>query len=1491
MSTEFRDLTGQVFKGYELRQLIGRGGFGAVYRAYQPLVERDVAIKIILPEYANHPNFVRRFEAEAQFIAQLEHIHIVPLYDYWREPDTACLVMRWLRGGSLQDAIDQRGAWDVNATARLLDQLAAALAAAHRRGIIHRDLKPANVLLDEADNGYLADFGIAKNLVAEPESNAEEDRFGSPAYISPEQVTGQPVSPQTDIYSLGVLLYMVLTGRTPFLDPSTTTVIRRHLSEPLPPLQGIRPELPHALNMVIWRATSKRPEARYPDALSLAGDFRRIISPDASFSVLPNVPSPTAPKLTISPAGKTLPVDLPLEPENPYKGLRAFQEADAHDFFGRKTLVDRLLKRLSEPDENARFLAVVGPSGSGKSSAVKAGLIPMVRHGGAQGSQDWFIAQMTPGAQPIVELEAALLRVAVNPPPTLLDELRASERGLVEVVGRLLPVEDGELLLVIDQFEEIFTLTSSESERTHFLNSLLAATTDPTSRFRLVITLRADFYDRPLLYPEFGDLMRRRTEIVLPLTSVEIEQAILGPAERIGLRFEPGLMSAIVADVSQQPGGLPLLQFALTELFERRDGFNLTQAAYAGTGGVLGALARRADEVYDQLDSVGQESARQLFLRLVTLGEGTEDTRRRILQSELLTASAVDKRSLQNVIENYLKFRLLTADYEPTTRTPTIEIAHEALIRVWGRLKSWLNANRDNLRLYQRLATATTEWLNTGRDPSYLASGARLAQFEFLASGAILSLTQEESEYLSASIAARQRAANRLRLFVAGLAVFSIVALVFAWFALDRQRAADIQASISRSRELAVTALTGVQQTDLALLLSLEALRSADTFEARNSLLTALQAQPRIERYLQGPTAAAVRTLAVSPDGRLIVSGGADNTLIIWDIQNNTMRGTPLVGHTGWVNSVAFSPDGTLIASASIDQTVRLWDANTGAPVSEPLRGHTDSVWSVAFSPNGQLLASSSADMTIMLWDVSTGSPLGDPLTGHEDIIYALAFSPDGKVLASGSGDATIRLWDTTTWEPIGEPLNTADWVLSLAFSPGTGLLASTGADGNVTFWDTSTGEELNVVNTGHQDYVRQVVFSPDSRFFATASQDNTIRVWDASTGEPVGDPLTEHSDDVWSAAFLPDSDTLVSGGADGKIIEWNIGDFQPMGRLLADHREPVLAVAFSPDGKTLASAGGSVSDRTPARDNIIHLWDTATGTVKTTLEGHQWYVSSIAYSPDGNILASASADQTIRLWNLDTGETRQSIDIPNPSRWTALAFSPDGKWLAFGDEAGEIYFWDIASATLNEDPLIGHTADIMSLTFSPDSRFLASGSKDRTIILWDISKREMVSDPLVGHTDNVNTVAFSPDGKYLASGSDDETIILWDVATGKPTGQPFVGQKDYVTSLAFSPDGQLLTSGGYDNNLLLWDVNVGERIGGPFVGHTAPINSIAFSPDGQTVATGSLDSTVILWDANIDAWERRACNIANRSLTASEWERYFQGTPYRLTCPVSSPQ
>jgi hypothetical protein len=430
---------------------------------------------------------------------------------------------------------------------------------------------------------------------------------------------------------------------------------------------------------------------------------------------------------------------IPLkETDHPYKGLRAFGEGDAQDFFGREALLQQLLIRLGEGGELSRFLTVVGPSGSGKSSVVKAGLIPALRRGALPGSEKWFIVEMMPGVHPLEELEAALLRVAVNPPASLIEQFQQDSRGLIRAVRRSLPDDPNiELVLVIDQFEEVFTLLQDENERIRFLGLLVSAALDETSRIRIVISVRADFIDRPLGYMDFGEILRQRMEIVLPLTSDEMESAIVSPAKRIGLHLEHGLVPIMLHDLADQPGALPLLQYALTELFQNREANTLTKSAYQKIGGVLSALGRKAEDVFTNLDTGCQEIAKQLFLRLVNLGAGVEDTRRRVLVFELENlhlGNMLEARnyltSFQKTLDAFGRARLLSFDRDPSTRGSTVEVAHEAILHEWSRLREWLNESRTLVRMQRQLDLAATEWENAQCDESFLLTGAKLSQYE-----------------------------------------------------------------------------------------------------------------------------------------------------------------------------------------------------------------------------------------------------------------------------------------------------------------------------------------------------------------------------------------------------------------------------------------------------------------------------------------------------------------------------------------------------------------------------------------------------------------------------------------------------------------------------------------------------------------------------------------------------------------------------------------
>ncbi|HET7236898.1 MAG TPA: extracellular solute-binding protein, partial [Actinomycetota bacterium] len=779
----------------------GEGAFGVVYRAIQPQVGREVAVKAVHPVLANHPDFVRRFEREAQIVARLEHPHIVPLYDYWREPDAAYLVMRFLRGGSVETLLEA-GSIEPSRVVSIADHVASALAAAHRQGVVHRDVKPGNVLLDEEGNAYLTDFGVALDA-GSPERASGTMVRGTPAYLSPEQIRMDPATPRSDIYALGVVVYEMLTGEHPFPETSLSALLDHHVRDPLPSVRELRPELPGAVDEVIARSTAKLADERFGDVTEVAMALRAALEGTRPARV------------------------AAAETRNPYKGLRAFLEADAADFYGREAVTERLIRGLAEDEPAARFLAVVGPSGSGKSSVVRAGLVPALRRGAIPGSERWFVIDVVPGRRPFREIETALLGIAVDPPPSLLDELEGDELGLVHAVDRVMPDPSAELLIVLDQLEEVFTLVDDDAERAHLLASLRAAVLEPGSRVRVVTTLRADFYDAPLSVPGFGDLLAARTEAITPMSPGELERAIVAPADAAGLVVEPRLLAEMIADVADRPGALPLLQYALTELAERAEDGILTLEAYRRIGRVSGALAKRAGQLYDAMNETARDACRHLFLRLITLGEGTEDTRRRVRRSELLTLA--DPTAMDGVIETFGRHRLLSFDRDPDTREPTVEIAHEALLREWTRLRDWIDASRDDLRLRARIFAAATEWTEAGRSHDHLLIGARLAQVEeATARPDPIRLSDTERDYVDASRARRdaevaaerirsdrelaleRRARTRLRGLVAVLTVAFLLAASLTVVSVSRSRDAE-----RRGDESTIAALTSASLSNL----------------------------------------------------------------------------------------------------------------------------------------------------------------------------------------------------------------------------------------------------------------------------------------------------------------------------------------------------------------------------------------------------------------------------------------------------------------------------------------------------------------------------------------------------------------------------------------------------------------------------------------------------------------------------------------------------
>ena len=1467
----------ETLKGYDIQEEIGKGGFGAVFRAYQPILGREVAIKSILPEYANRPEFIRRFETEAQLIARLEHPHIVPLYDFWREPDGAFLVMRWIRGGNLSRSLENT-VWSLEKATRLLDQISSALNVAHRAGVIHRDIKPDNILIDEDGEAYLTDFGIAQ--VVGSETNSDDDGIsGSFNYIAPEQLLGALPMPQTDIYSLGLVMYEALTGEHAFKGSTLTEMVNRHMYDQIPDIRTKVTNVPLELNEVLQKACAKEPTERYTSALEFFRAFRQAIG------------------LAVT---DTLSDDAVLS--NPYKGLRAFSEADASDFHGRELLIDDLINDLRD----TRFMAVVGPSGSGKSSVVAAGLLPALRSGGLENSGDWYIVEMVPGTSPLAALEAALNSVAITPLNDLLEQLRSSDKGLRWATERVMTGNTTELVVFIDQFEEVFTLCSDESERLHFLNLLTAASSAENSRLRVIVTLRADFYDRPLLYEGFGALMQAHTQVVLPMSADEIERAICQPATRAGAIVENDLVAQIVSDVRAEPGALPLLQYALTELFERREGRRLTLFAYRGMGGVAGALAKRADEVYDTLNEDQQALTRQVFLRLVTLGEGTEDTRRRTPRAELSSLGDVAP-----VLDAFGVARLLTFDNETGTRQPMVEVAHEALLRTWGRLRGWLDESRGDLRQQRMLASAAQDWANSSRAVDYVLTGLRLTQFVEWAKTTSLILTPDERAYLDTSVArqterdrvegerlAREAALERqqrtiLRAMAGGALVGFVITAFLAAFAFANSNAANearneaqaqaatatvaqgeaiIQAATATfAQGQAVVAAQNAQDARATTEANADELRQAlDSLRSVNMADTAIQSL--VNRDSDSAIAFAMAAYHIAPDSEQVLRALRETAPF-------AMTRNVLQGHKRDVLALTFQPDAQTLFSASQDQSILAWNPQTGEQ-RYTLTGHSDVILSLAYANN--VLASGDASGTIILWDTVAGREL-QRLNGHSDNVHALAFTSDGTALYSASADGTVRKWDVATGEQtellvqdnkpqitlalsaddtrlyVGTPEDgvylydlagaepfvqfgdSAQTLTAMAYDPVHGHIAIGDASGQVTVFD-SDGQQLTLALMG-SEAIYALVFNSNGDQLAAGNANAAVNVWDASN---LADGLTTihsfvgHDGRVRALAFNPLDGTVASGGADGDVRLW-LNQAIPLGvpLVLRGHRDNVKDAAFSPDGMhILTGSGTSFDDR--ANDTRLLWWDWRTGEVLYTLEGHSDSVTSVAISADGKIAVSGSRDESLILWSLERFEIVRRLEGNTDWVWS-VAISPDGSRILSTARDGAVIVWDAATGEIVRH-LDGHVDWDNRGVFSADGTQVVTGGDDGKVILWDIESGE-IRRTFGGHEGPVHEVAISPDGKTILSGSSDFTTIVWNVENGEQRTRLF-DQQGQINGVSYSPDGTTYATGAGNGTILLWDATSHTRLQ-DFEANGEIVRSVSYSPDGAWLLA-SFDSGLV---------------------------------------------
>lgn len=1434
-------------RGYQLREPIGRGAFGTVYRALQPELGREVAIKVIHAGLADDPDFVRRFEREAQVVARLEHPHVVPLYDYWREPGNAYLTMRYLRGGNLAERIARHGRIPDDEVLRVVDEVASALGAAHRAGVIHRDVRPPNILFDEDGNAYLSDFGIARQVPVV--AGAEPASSGAAYYLAPEEIVGGAVTPATDVYSLGLVLFELLAGRHPLADTPPGRLIDRHLRGRLPSLTRFRSDLPPPVARVVRRATATRASARYGDPLALAAALRAALTGGGSEGVSTRAP------------------------RNPYKGLRPFGEADAADFFGREALTGRLIARLSEPRAEARFLAVVGPSGSGKSSVVRAGLLPRLRGDALPGSARWFVVDMHPGSHPFEELAEALLRVAESRPPDLVRELAGDRGGLLRAAGELLPDRDAELLVVVDQFEELFTLTASEEERVAFLDALVTAARARHGRVRVVATLRADFFDRPLLYRVFGDLLARRVEAVPPLSAEELERAIVGPAEAAGLRLEPALVAQLLTDAAEATGSLPLLQYALSELFDRRKGSALTVGAYRDVGGVAGAVARRAEGIVRELDRAGEEAVRQLFLRLVTItDEGSADVRRRVLLTEL-EALDLDQGVVRRVLELFGRHRLLSFDRDPVSRGPTLEVAHEALLREWGRLRGWIQSASDDVRTHRRLVAALDEWRTAGEDASFLLRGSRLETFERWAADSGMSLTADERGYLDASVGLRsaevaaeearqareaaleRRSRFRLRALAGVMAGAAVVAVGLSLYAFDQARQAERERGAAVEQQAIADAQRELAESEQA-----RAEQNARTAAARE-LAAAAQANLEVDPELAVLLALeAVRTTR-DADGTVLPQ--AEQVLHSAVAASRIVESLPEAG-----GSVAWSPDGETLAVTGAQPTVELLAAASAEPTTVALydasgssirawEAHEAGVNGVSFSPDGELLATAGDDGTIRLWEAATGSPVRT-LTGPEGLVWGLSFSPDGGRVAglwlepteTGPYRSSARVWDARTGDllrTIGG-LEAGDGLAAqrTAFDArGDRLAIATMATSSAVIYDLDTGEQVGVLSPA--DPARdpwgwsEVAWSPDGTLLA-AAQAELVRIYDGVTLRYLY-LLAEHSGWTTKLDWSADGSRLLTANTDGTVRLWRVDREAGFPILtLAGHASGVAGAALTADGLRAVTADAK---------GTVRIWDTGpTGDSELmNLPSEEVWLSSVIYDADGRAILGSVPGGHTAIWDAETGEELLMLGAHDPIPGfegvpgvAAIAVSPDGRLVATGGRDAAVRLW---SRTTGEQVHVLPVGDwVEDVQFSPDGRLLVVAGHDRAARIFDASSwRDLRS---LDHDGAVLSAKFTSDGRRLVTGSWDSTVRVWNPATGEELRR--IGTGWEVNDIGLHPDGAVVSVGG-DGGAGLWSLESGERLM-PLAGHSAEVWAVRFSPDGERVATAGLDGTIRVRDA-----------------------------------------
>ncbi|MEV0976420.1 hypothetical protein [Streptomyces sp. NPDC049915] len=1226
----------------------------------------------------------------------------------------------------------------------------------------------------------------------------------------------------------------------------------------------------------------------------------------------------------------------------PYPGLAPFSAQHKQWFYGRERMVHLVCERMDARMREGGPLVLIGPSGAGKSSLLAAGVLPALDDGRlpVAGSSTWPRLLLTPTASPALALAAAAgldTETARRTAPGWRADPARCLAELREITGAGDPPPTGEsasagLVVVVDQFEEIFTACGDETERQWFID-VLDRLARSTGGAVVVLGVRADFYAACTAHPQLRAALQAGPVLLEPMTEDELKDAIRRPAGNVGLDVDDGLVEVLLADLgavggpvgASTTGRLPLLAHALRATWQQRHGHTLTVDGYRVTGGIQGAIATTANRLYDTLPPPCHEAARWVFLRLVIVGRDADDSRRRVRYDELLR-HAPEREAAVRVLDDFTRGRLLTRDQD------TVVMTHEVLIRAWPRLRDWIEHDRNGNLVRQDLEEAAALWEQAGRDAAALYRGNRLETALAWAETHGPELSGAARAFLAAARHHQRRGQRLRRAAVATITTLAVVASTAAVFAF-RQESQALRARDQAINAAVTSASVQLAPTDpsLSAQLALTAYRMDPTQEAASRLITTENTP--LDTRLPGPRGA-VYTVAYSPDGHMLAAGNVYQNLVrLWDVSDPGRpvalgRPVPVDRSVNSILSLAFSPDGRVLAvgghtshngDAGSGGFVDLWSLTSpshpvllGRPKSPAIQGldAATAIESLAFSPDGRTLAAAWHAGLVSLWNVTRPddvNPAGAPLNLDCTDVFShrIAFSPTGHTLAAACDDdaGTVSLWNTT--DPAhptrGRSLKAGQHVISLAFSPDSRTLAAGCEDSTVHLWkgaDRGHPAPLGKPLTGPAQAVMSVAFSPDGHTLAAGSADHTIHLWNVTHPGAIGSlgrPLTGPGDAVTDVVFSPDSRTLAAGNADGNVDLWNL----PPTRIIGAGGD-VASVAFSPDGRTLAAGN---------QNNTVSLWNTADPNHPAPrgdpLTGPDDPVNAVTFSPDGRTLAAGDRGGTITLWN--TADPSHPVRLRETLTGaggpiSSLVFSPDGHTLAAsGDDRwrGSIALWDVSDpAHPVAQPGISNsdTGSVLSLAFSRDGTMLAAGGNGSNgkVGLWSTTDPGVrIGEPIHQPTATGTWVAFSPDGRTLATGNSRGTVTLWNATDPNHLtrrGSPLTVPGGSLWSVTFSPDGHTLAAAGHTDNgtINLWNVTDPDHptlIGRPLTVETGSVAVLAFSPDGHTLAATTDDGVATLWDLNVESAISRICAGSAGALSRHQWSRYVLQLPYDPPC------